>query len=279
MYKILLALCLCTSAAFAQQTARFKSIDKQLLNTASKTVLIAAHRGAHLEAPENSMAAFRKAIEIGIDIIELDVRCTKDGALVLVHDRTVNRTTNGAGNVSDLTLAEIKALRLKHNGEVTNEQVPTLEEALLLAKGKIMVDLDIKTETCVDKIMETVRKTGTIGNTLFFLYDFHYGKPVKEAGFRTLVRTHSEAEVDTTFSLTKAEAIHIDDAHFNPATVAKIKSHGARVWINALDNPDKKAVSGDFTAYDELVKGGANIIQTDQPALLKAYLQKKGLYH
>ncbi|WP_295128779.1 glycerophosphodiester phosphodiesterase family protein [uncultured Chitinophaga sp.] len=274
MKRILFALCLLSSSAFAQN--RFTTIGKALMNPQSNTILIAAHRGAHLEAPENSMASFRHAIEMGIDIIELDVRCTKDGQLVVIHDKSVNRTTNGKGDVADLTFAQIRELKLKHNGKLTSETVPTLEEALLFAKGKIMVDLDIKTETCVDKIMEAVRKTGTIENTLFFLYDFHYAQPVRKEGFRTLVRTHSAAEVD---SVAVSEAYHLDDSHYTPEVVAKIKAKGGRVWMNALGDVDKKVAAGDVTAFADLLKGGANIIQTDQPALLKAYLVKNGLYH
>ncbi|WP_315823721.1 glycerophosphodiester phosphodiesterase family protein [Paraflavitalea speifideaquila] len=141
-----------------EATDHFKKIQSAFLNTHSRVVLVAAHRGAHLEAPENSMAAFRKAIDLGIDIIELDVRCTKDGVLVCMHDKTVNRTTNGKGAVDSFTFEEIRQLRLKHNGQVTDEQIPTLEEALLLAKGKILVDLDIKAANCIEGIMATVEK-------------------------------------------------------------------------------------------------------------------------
>ncbi len=99
-------------AAVAQQpTARFREIQQSFRNTDNSIVMIAAHRGAHLEDPENSLAAFRKTISIGIDIIELDVRCTKDGVLVCMHDKTVDRTTNGKGNVKDLSFDEIRKLR------------------------------------------------------------------------------------------------------------------------------------------------------------------------
>lgn len=277
MYKFFLTCCLLAMASlsFAQaESAQFDKISKAFLDTRAGVVLVAAHRGAHLDFPENSMAAFRKAIELGIDIIELDVRCTKDGILVVMHDKTVDRTTNGSGAVSGFTFEEIRKLRLKHNGTVTEEQIPTLEEALLLAKGKILVDLDIKDANCINTIMETVTKTQTARNCFFFLDNPQHVKELKakNAGFMVLVRTHNSKEVDALFAATKAEAVHIDPSHYTTAVTEKIKSNGARVWINALGEVDLKAVTSGSAAFEELLKNGANIIQTDQPALLKAYL-------
>lgn len=285
MYKLLLSLVFSQCwlfASFAQQaTPQFEKINKAFLQPASNVVLIAAHRGAHLEAPENSMPAFRKAIELGIDIIELDVRCTKDGKLVLMHDRTVNRTTNGSGPVDSFTFDEIRKLRLKHNGQVTEEQIPTLEEALLLAKGKILVDLDIKTAACIDAIMETVEKTNTADNCLFFLGAPQHVKAIKakNPAFRTLLRTNQAAQVDAAFAMVKTEAVHIDPSHYTAAVVQTIKSNNARIWINALGEVDAKAAAGNPAAFEEVLGKGANIIQTDQPALLKAYLQKTKRYY
>jgi glycerophosphoryl diester phosphodiesterase len=285
MYKQILSLvfiqCLLFTAFTQQPTPQFEKINKAFLQPASNVVLIAAHRGAHLEAPENSMPAFRKAIELGIDIIELDVRCTKDGKLVLMHDRTVNRTTNGSGPVDSFTFEEIRKLRLKHNGQVTDEQIPTLEEALLLAKGKILVDLDIKTAACINAIMETVEKTNTANNCLFFLGAPQHVKAIKakNPAFRTLLRTNRAAQVDSAFAMVKTEAVHIDPSHYTPAVVQTIKSNNARIWINALGEVDTKAAAGNPAAFEEVLGQGANIIQTDQPALLKAYLQKTKRYY
>lgn len=285
MYKQILLLVFIQSlffSAFAQQsTPQFEKINRAFLQPSSPVVLVAAHRGAHLEAPENSMAAFRKAIDLGIDIIELDVRCTKDGKLVLMHDKTVNRTTNGAGPVDSFTFDEIRKLRLKHNGKLTGEQIPTLEEALLLAKGKILVDLDIKTAACIDAIMETVEKTNTANNSLFFLGAPQYVKAIKakNPAFRTLLRTHGASQVDAAFAMVTTEAVHIDPSHYTTAVVQTIRSNNARIWINALGEVDSKVAAGNVAAFEEVLGQGANIIQTDQPALLKAYLQKTKRYH
>lgn len=269
------------TATFSQSTPRFKQIDQAFLQPASPIVMVAAHRGAHLEAPENSMAAFRKCIEMGIDIIELDVRCTKDGKLVCVHDKTVNRTTNGTGPVDSFTFEEIRKLKLKHNGKLTDEQIPTLEEALLLTKGKILVDLDIKAANCMETIMATVEQTGTAGNCMFFLGEAAHIKMLKDKNpaFRALLRTHSAGEADSAFLVAKPEAIHIDPSHNQADVISRIKKNGARVWNNALGDVDAKVVAGNIEAFEEVLKPGANIIQTDQPALLKAYLIKTKRYY
>ena len=106
-------------------------------------VWVAAHRADYVFAPENSIQALENAIYFGADLIETDVRLTKDGHVIMMHDYTVDRMTNGTGRVSDLTLEEIKTLRLKNNwGGSTDYQVPTLEEFIQVAKGKVCLYLD-----------------------------------------------------------------------------------------------------------------------------------------
>jgi glycerophosphoryl diester phosphodiesterase len=101
--------------------------------------MILGHRGASGEAPENTLRAFALAAEQGADGVELDVQPSADGALVIMHDDTVDRTTNGRGRVADLTYAALAALDAG-----AGEPVPTLEEALTLARGRLFVDIEIK---------------------------------------------------------------------------------------------------------------------------------------
>lgn len=110
-------------------------------------VMMAAHRGHWRPAAENSLRSIELAIDINMDIVELDIRKTKDGALVLMHDDTVDRMTDGSGRIADLTLEEIRSLRLRQGGggpeaPFTDELVPTLHEAMLVAKNRILVNLD-----------------------------------------------------------------------------------------------------------------------------------------
>ena len=91
-----------------------------------------AHRGAAGLAPENTLAAFRMAIELGVDGTELDLQATKDGVVVVIHDDTVDRTTDGRGRIGDLTLAEIKRLDAgaKFSPAFQGERIPTLSELI-----------------------------------------------------------------------------------------------------------------------------------------------------
>jgi len=107
---------------------------------------IFAHRGASAYAPENTCAAFNLAREMGADGIELDVQMTKDGEIVVIHDETVDRTTDGTGWVKDLTLDEIKALDASMGNETyPNEKIPTLDEVFdLLNDSQMMINIEIK---------------------------------------------------------------------------------------------------------------------------------------
>ena len=104
-----------------------------------KNIFVAAHRGFRSKFPENTMCAFREAIKLGVDQIETDIRITKDGELVLIHDATLERTTNGTGKVYDYTLAELKRLDAG-NGE----QIPTLRELFALVKDHPTMTLDLE---------------------------------------------------------------------------------------------------------------------------------------
>ncbi len=107
---------------------------------------VAAHRGASDTHPENTLAAFREAIRLGAQMIEFDVALSKDGRLVLMHDATVDRTTNGRGPVSELTLAEVKRLDAGSwkDSQFKNERVPTLDEALAIMPDNLWLNVHLK---------------------------------------------------------------------------------------------------------------------------------------
>lgn len=125
-----------------------------VLGTAAATAqgmiapVFAAHRGGALLWPENSLLAFRNALALRADYLELDVHVTRDGEVVVIHDPTLDRTTTGTGPVRERTLAELQALRLKdRSGAVIEEGVPTLEQVVMLAAaGKRQMLLEIKVD-------------------------------------------------------------------------------------------------------------------------------------
>ncbi len=131
---------------------------------------VIAHRGFSGKAPENTLSAFQKAIEIGADMFELDVLLSRDGKLVVIHDATLDRTSNGTGKVADYSLAELSELDAGtwFSAEFEGEPIPTLEEVLKLAKEKILVNIEIKTEAVtneagggiVEKALDLVRASG-----------------------------------------------------------------------------------------------------------------------
>ncbi len=111
-----------------------------------RPIAVVAHRGASDYAPENTMAAFRKAVELDADYIELDVQLSRDGRLVVMHDRTVNRTTDGSGPVRSLTFQELRALDAGSwfGASYRGERIPSLEEVLDAFAGKIGLIIELK---------------------------------------------------------------------------------------------------------------------------------------
>ena len=118
-------------------------------------VQIIGHRGARGLEPENTMRSFRKALELAVDYVECDVHMTRDGLIILMHDHTVDRTTNGAGPVNGFTFDEI---RLLDAGE--GQSVPTLQELLDLVRGKAKLHIELKDEAAVEPTIRCVEKNG-----------------------------------------------------------------------------------------------------------------------
>lgn len=140
---------------------RVSQIREKLINRDPNSVIVVSHRGDWRNFPENSLGAIDNAIKMGVDIVEVDVKRTQDGQLILMHDHTLNRTTTGKGKISECTLDSIRKLKLRNGCNIrTIHHVPTLEEALLHAKGKIMLNLD-QADLYFDQIYELMKKTGT----------------------------------------------------------------------------------------------------------------------
>ena len=119
-----------------------------------RQIVAISHRGEHLHHPENTLPAFQAAIDAGADYFELDVRTTADGKLVLSHDGSVSRRTNGKGDIAKMTFDEVRALDagIKSGPQFAGTKVPTFDEALDLARGKIGVYVDVKSASAQDLV-------------------------------------------------------------------------------------------------------------------------------
>lgn len=246
----------------------------------SEYVMVAAHRAGHNGHVENSLSAIQHAIDIGVDIIELDVKVTKDSVVVLNHDGKINRTTNGTGDPEKYTWEELQKFKLEMpDGTLTNERLATFEEALLLVKGKAMIDIDIK--TCnLKPVVDAIKKTGTANQVFFFDNDYDALKEVLVMLPEALImpRTYDYNMADSALKVFSAEVVHIDESFYTSEVSELIKSKNARIWINALDGADRQIIIGNGpAAIDSLVRFGANIIQTDEPEKLIGILKEKGL--
>lgn len=276
-FSCLAALLLGSLAAVSLR--KVADIKKDFLTTDSKTVLVASHRAVHHILPENSIPAVKEAIRLGIDIVEIDVKVTSDGVPVLMHDGKIDRTTNGKGNPETMTLAQLRSYRLVVKGEATQEKIPTLEEVLRLAKGHILVDLDLKTDK-LGPIIDVVKKTGTEDIVFYFDSDYDALRVVDKVDKKYMImpRAHSKAMADSAITLFQPEVVHIDFSFYTPEVVNLIKKRGARVWINALGPIDSMLkTEKQNEALEQLLKHGANVIQTDEPELLLKLLKEKGL--
>lgn len=267
-----------------------------ILNSPNDTyIMVVAHRGNWSNAPENSLLAIRNAIAIGTDIVEIDVRLTKDKIPVLMHDKTLDRTTTGSGKLSNWTLNSLQELFLTDgNGNTTPYKIPTLEDALVLCKGKILINLD-KCSMHLDRIVEYLQKTKTLNQTIIRIRkDFYRTRLHKKCSKKRLIYIPKiEEEKRKLNKLTKKYirgnkplAFDIDltkeDSNLLP-WVKRLKNKSCRIWIsttsteNVRDNTLKENQPSAITKWNWAVESDANIILTDEPALLIDYLDKKGL--
>ena len=269
----------CNNSEIVSKPANLNQILKEFHNPASQKVLIAAHRASNRKFPENSLAAVQYSIETGVDIIEIDIRTTKDGKLVLMHDGTIDRTTNGEGKLNEFTYAELLKLELdKESDDTIIHRIPLAEDILELARGKIMIDLDIK-EVYIKDLVDLVHKTQTEKQSLFFdsNFDILDSVLVLDSSLLVMPRAHSLEEAHKIIIRYHPKVIHIDPDFYTDEVVNIIKNGGSRIWINALIFPDIKAYIGlvDF-GYSPLIESGVNIIQTDLPLTLNKFLKEKG---
>jgi len=266
-------------------------------------VMVASHRADWQFAPENSLESLKNAIHFGVDIIETDVRMTKDGHIVIMHDYTVNRTTDGSGYICDLTLDEIRSLRLRDNlGAMTQCRVPTLEEFIEVAKGKAWLYLDKaiydlpghEEGTLVKKLLEIARANGTLGETVFVLpwpYEKAkriFGDDLAKVRYCPVIEDKIpdlDAYVDEYIEKLHPFAFQFRMASLDSKTYAllpKVLASGSRAfiaatWANHTANHDNRVsiFESPGQGWGWLVEQGFTIIETNRTRDLVGYLDNR----
>lgn len=198
--------------------------------------LIASHRGSVSQAPENTLAAFRWAETIGADLFEADLRVAQDGALVVIHDARVNRTTNGRGKVCDLPLSELKALDA---GE--GQPIPTLEETLaFVQRSRIRLLLDVKDSDLVDadSLIAAIDRAGVRERILIGSRSAALVQSLKSSAPELKVLALApDIELVREFLALDVDAVRLWArwVRQDPGLVESVRAAGAQVWITTGD--------------------------------------------
>ena len=298
MKKVILQLSfmLISLSGFAQSKPELNL--NQVFNPKSKMVLVTAHRGDWRNTPENSIQALKNCIAMGVDIMELDLKKTKDGYLVIMHDQDIDRTTTGKGDVADYTLAEIQKFHLRSgSGHPTKHQVPTFKEILSIAKDHIIIDVD-KGYDYYPQVIKELREAGMIrqaivnvkGSTPLTTIEQDQGKIDDDITIMPIVdmKRPDALQIINSYKPHKRTVLQ---ANFNTDTLAILKHLEAfrsnyGLWINSLW-PEQNGGHDDDQAVEEnkkdetwgwLVRQKANMIQTDRPKELIEYLKTKKLH-
>lgn len=267
---------------------------RQRLETANlRDVMVVAHRACWHEAPENSIPAIEACIAMGVDMVEIDVHLSADGQLVLLHDETVDRTTDGSGLVGSLTLAQLKELRLRAgqggaDAPFTNHKIPILAEALRALRGRILVNLDAKGETLMPALAE-VRRLGMTDHILFKGSDLSDTnlRQFQDVYFMPIVREQNGGLPQQMPQRQVLIPIAYELVYQNPKYLeqyaAVVTADGHRLWVNtmweglAAQHTDKAALSDPDAHWGYLVSLGVSMIQTDEPRALLEYLRTRRL--
>ncbi len=301
----------CTSAPEAKYANRAEAIAAQIHNPNSKYVVVACHRGDWRNFPENSIPAIESIIRMGADIMELDLKMTKDSVLVLSHDGTVTRCTNfssvfknepgKSARVKDLTLEEIKRLSLKraHNIAIDTLHMPTLREALLCCKDRICVNVDQGYEF-YDEVLAVTEELGVTDQILIKgkkpieVVAAHEAKYPNNMMYMPIVDIQRPSGIELFNSYLEQGVVPLayevcwqnnNDTAFDDAC-RKILDQGSKIWVNTIwaslcggygNDDDAAYVAADpGDVYQQYLDKGVSMIQTDRPELLIGWLTKKG---
>ena len=214
------------------------------------------HRGAGAYEPENTLRSFREAIELGVDAVELDVRKTKDGKVVVIHDAKVDKTTNGKGSVGELTLDEIRQLVTEKG-----EKVPTLEEALDFLDRKVKIIIELKETGFEEEVLRQIRGRGLESNVVIVSF-------IEEA-LRKVREMDEEVETGLIYVRHKnpiRAALDLKASYLLPlyrfthtANLKQAHDNGLKVIVWTINNPEE---------VSQYIKKGVDGIASDRPDIL-----------
>jgi glycerophosphoryl diester phosphodiesterase len=243
-----------------------------LVSGQSRRVIAISHRGEHLHHPENTIPAFEEAIRVGADFIEVDVQTTVDGKLVLSHDGTVNRCTNGQGKVAEMTLDQLEALDagIKTGPQFAGTRIPTFDQALDLARGKIGVYVDVKNASAQD-LVSHIGGHGMADHVVIYC-GLRLAQQILELNPRLKVMPESNSVEHSKLliELLHPRVIAFGAGDFKPEIIAVVKQANVEIYVDRMGTTD--APEGWQSAID----AGADGIQTDRPGSLVEYLRQKG---
>lgn len=282
---------------------RAEAILAQIHNPKSDYVVVACHRGDWRNFPENSALAIESVIKMGADIMELDIKMSKDSVLVLSHDLTLDRCTNGKGPVSDYTLEELKKFKLKraHGVAIDTCRILTLEEALWICKDRICVNVDHGYEY-YDQVLEISERLGVTdqllikGKRSIDVVAAHEAKHEHNMMYMPIVDIQRPAGIKLYNSYMESNVVPLayevcwqtEDGTFDKVC-EEIIAQGSKVWVNTIwaslcggtgNDDDAAFISSDpEKVYRRYLDKGVSIIQTDRPEFLIGYLKKIGRHN
>lgn len=242
-------------------------------------MVIIAHRGASGSAPENTLASFRRAIELGADWLELDVCASRDGEVIVIHDDTLERTTNGRGKVSDRTLAELKRLDAGawFDPRFAGESVPTLSEVIRLAKAhRVGLLVEMKTGSHLgqgfeEKVVSLLSDAGFLGRSIVMSFNHAAVSRAKQAehGLKTLLLIGRRASALKIADIVRdhgAAGVSVKDSLASKQYVAALRDRGMMVVVWTVNSPG---------AMRRFMARGVDGITTNYPERLAAILSRR----
>ena len=213
------------------------------------------HRGARGHEPENTLASFQKALNMQVDGIELDVHLSADGEIIVIHDETIDRTTNGEGLVNTLSLRELKAFRINETNNPRHlyelaQQIPTLKEVLELVNQDCFINIELKSYEVTDKVVALIEKYVTkkgwkYDQFLVSSFDWNALQQVAFLNDKIPIGVLTETDLDLALAFAKfiqAKSIHPHFHLLTKANTAQIQVKGFDVFpwtINELEDIQK----------------------------------------